>query len=159
MTLKPLHDFSRRGYFGIAIYSPKTIQNLGTLMRSANVFGADFIATINSRYHHQAGDTMKTPRHVPTFHFDTAELFLEMRPMHARLVGVELGGRDVCIWHHPEQAIYVLGPEDGDLPSVIREKCSSVVTIPTSHCLNVAVAGSIIMYDRIAKQHVAQASA
>jgi len=140
-----------RGYFGLAMFQPKTTDNLGTMWRSANVFGAAFLATIENRYHHQSSDTMATPRHVPLFHYDTTALFLEMLPADAVVVGVEMGGRNLCTWHHPERAVYVLGPEDGSLPPEIVERSRSVVTIPGDHCLNLAVAGSVVMYDRIAK--------
>ena len=35
-----------RGYFGIGIYGPKMTKNIGTLWRTADIFGADFMFTI-----------------------------------------------------------------------------------------------------------------
>ncbi len=34
------------GYFGIGIYGPKMTKNIGTLWRTADIFGADFMFTI-----------------------------------------------------------------------------------------------------------------
>jgi tRNA G18 (ribose-2'-O)-methylase SpoU len=47
--------------------------------------------------------------------------------------------------------MYVLGPEDGDVRKEIRELAQHTVRLPTAYCLNVAVAGAIVMHDRIAK--------
>ena len=54
----------KRGYFGIGVFHGKNEQNIGTLWRSANIMGADFIFTIGKRYSRQCTDTMKTPRHM-----------------------------------------------------------------------------------------------
>jgi tRNA G18 (ribose-2'-O)-methylase SpoU len=53
---------------------------------------------------------------------------------------------------HPERACYLLGAEDTGLPKHVLDRCRDLVQIPaTAYCLNVAVAGSIVMYDRAAK--------
>lgn len=142
-----------RGYFGVAVWKPKSTDNVGTLWRSANIFGASFIAVIAGRYQKQASDTMATHRHVPLYHFDTFAAFREGQPLGCRIVAVELceGARNVVDYAHPEQAVYLLGPEDGSLSPDILAACHSRLVIPGTHCLNLAVAGSVIMYDRIAK--------
>ena len=50
---------------------------------------------------------------------------------------------------HPLQAMYILGPEKGSLSSETLSKADHIVKIPTSFSLNVAIAGAIVMYDRI----------
>lgn len=142
-----------RGYFGVAVYRPKTDMNVGTLWRSAHVFGAAFLAVIEGRYRKQPSDTMQSARHVPLYTFDTFADFQAHRPQGCQLVGVELvaGARSVVDFGHPERAVYLLGPEDGSLPPAVLSHCQSVIDIPGSHCLNLAVAGSIVLFDRIAK--------
>lgn len=46
-----------RGYFGVAVYRPKTEANIGTLWRSATAYGAAFLATVGQRHQRQASDT------------------------------------------------------------------------------------------------------
>jgi tRNA(Leu) C34 or U34 (ribose-2'-O)-methylase TrmL len=142
-----------RGYFGVAVWQPKSTHNVGTLWRSANVFDAAFIAVIGGRYHKQSSDTMQTPRHVPLYEYDTFDAFHSNIPHGCQLVGVELcdGARDIVDYGHPERAVYLLGPEDGSLSPDILRRCHSRIAIPGSYCLNLAVAGSIVLYDRIAK--------
>jgi len=143
-----------RGFWGIGIYHPKTEANIGTLWRSAFLYGADFIFTIGRRYKSQSSDTIKTPRHIPLWNFDCFEDFRKSCPHGARIVCIELteGARPLSKFQHPQQAIYLLGAEDHGIPADIlfgREKVFIETAEPIS--LNVAVAGSIVMNDRFNK--------
>ncbi|MGI9489387.1 MAG: TrmH family RNA methyltransferase, partial [Geminicoccaceae bacterium] len=48
----------------------------------------------------------------------------------------------------PLNAAYVFGPERGSLTPEMVARCDHVVKIPTRFCINLAVAGAIVMYDR-----------
>lgn len=143
-----------RGYFGIGIQNTKTAMNIGTLWRSAQIMGASFIFTIGKRYKTQSSDTMKTTRHIPLYHYETFPEFYKVMPYGCQLIGVELSPKAVAIksFNHPQKCIYLLGAEDNGLTNEAANKCYSLVQLPGEHCLNVAVAGSIIMYDRLSKQ-------
>lgn len=54
-------------------------------------------------------------------------------------------------FEHPMNAVYIFGPEDGDIPHGVLRKCHRFVTIPSEISLNLATAVSIILYDRRAK--------
>ena len=143
-----------RGYFGIGVYHPKTVENIGTLWRSAYHFGASFIFTIGRRYKKQASDTPHTTKHIPLLHFLTYDDFYKHIPYGARVVCVEQHQRAQLLpeAHHPQQAIYLLGAEDYGLPEKIMSG-NQIIEIPTGvkHSLNVAVAGSLVMYDRFTR--------
>lgn len=143
------------GYFAIGIEHTKTETNVGTLLRSAHSFGAAFVFTIGRRYKKQASDTPKTYRHIPLFHFDTVDDLRRHLPYDCQLVGVELtnSSRPLPNYAHPKRACYLLGAEDHGLTKEAIIACHSVVQVPgASMCLNVAVAGSIVMYDRVVKR-------
>ena len=72
-------------------------------------------------------------------------------PQGCKLVGVELLDEaiDLPSFRHPLRAAYVLGPEQGSLSAELMARCDYVVRIPTSFCVNVAMAGAIVMYDRV----------
>jgi|SRR3990167_925275 len=143
-----------RGYFGIGIEYSKKEVNIGTLWRTAHAFGASFIFTIGRRYTQQASDTCKTPKHVPLYHYATIEEFKAARPVDTMIVGIELDDNTIVLpsFSHPERAIYVLGAEDYGLSKEMKQLCNMIVAIPEAKfCLNVATAGSIVIYDRIAK--------
>ena len=74
-------------------------------------------------------------------------------PQGCKLVGIELidDAIDLPSFRHPLRAAYVLGPEQGSLSEQLLARCDYVVRIPTSFCVNVAMAGAIVMYDRYAQ--------
>jgi tRNA G18 (ribose-2'-O)-methylase SpoU len=134
----------KRGYWGIAFYKPKFEQNIGTAVRSAHCFGADFIAVIGKRYKKQPSDTMATEKHIPIYEYENLDDFLKHIPIGCEVIGVEVDGKDIIGFKHPERAIYVLGGEDKNLPKKFKNR----LKIKTSYCLNMAVAASIIMFHR-----------
>ena len=142
-----------RGYYGIGIINGKTEKNIGTLWRSAYIMGAQFIFTIGNRYKHQCSDTTKAPKKIPYFHYDTFEEFYKNMPKDCKLIGVELDEKSIPIknYVHFERSIYLLGAEDNGIPKEILKKCHNIIQLQGKICLNVAVAGSIVMFDRINK--------
>jgi tRNA G18 (ribose-2'-O)-methylase SpoU len=141
---------SGRGYYAIGIEHSKNVFNIGTLWRSANLFGAAFIFTVGRRYTRQASDTMKTWRHIPLFNFDTVDDLIKHVPYDCRLVGVELDSlaRPIGNYVHPERAIYLLGAEDNGLTRATMNRCHALIQLPGRESLNVASAGTIVLYDR-----------
>lgn len=142
---------SERGYVGIGIYNGKRTYNFGVLVRSARVFGADFVFSIG---HRNPGETssVKAELNIPVFHFETLELFVASIPVNARLVCVELAEQavDIRTYVHPPRAVYLLGPEDGAIPTSIMRQHDTVI-LPGSHPLNVAMAATVVLYDRLLK--------
>lgn len=140
-----------RGYFAIGVEGISKPMNVGNLFRSAHAFGASFVFTIraDARAFNLPSDTSRSAAHLPAFHFaSAADLML---PRGCRLVGIELMDEAIELprFRHPAQAAYVLGPEMGSLSPQLVEKCDFLVKIPTRFCVNVGVAGAIVMYDRM----------
>ena len=139
-----------RGFFEIGVFHNKTATNLGTLMRSASQLGAAGVFTIGRRYSHQASDTLKAYRHVPVRNFATFEEYFAALPHSCPIVAVEMGGRPLHEFKHPERASYLLGAEDHGLPPDVVKRCHRHVALHSVNTasFNVAVAGSIVMYHR-----------
>lgn len=139
------------GYFEIGIYHTQCGHNVGTLWRSAHQLGAAGIFTIGKRYEKMPSDTMNTHNTIPLRHYLTFAQFLENRPHGALLVGIEMGGTPLAEFSHPRNAVYLLGAEDHGLSKEALAACNHVVSLQavrqTSY--NVAVAGSLVMYDRV----------
>ena len=138
------------GYYGIGAIGMKTAENYGTLFRTAQILRAAFIFLIGTRFKIQASDTMKSYRHVPLFLYDSFEDFNKHRPYSCPLIGVEIVKEAIPLplFKHPKRACYLLGAEDTGIPKYVLEKCQDTVKLPGSRSLNVATAGSIVMYDR-----------
>lgn len=142
-----------RGYFEIGIFRGKTAANVGTLWRSAYQMGAAGIFTVGARYPKQASDTLQAYRHIPQREYESLEAFLLASPYDCPIVGIEMGGTPLPDFVHPERAIYLLGAEDHGLSKEAVARCHRVVSLPSirTNSYNVAVAGSLVMYDRMAK--------
>ncbi len=142
-----------RGYFSIGSIHSKTEHNIGTLMRSAYNFGAAQIFTIGRRYKPQNSDTTQSWRHIPLYNYLNFDEFYNHIPYNCQLIAVELDtdAKPIKYFSHPERAIYLLGPEDGSIPRKILERCHCIIQLPGKFCMNVAAAGSCVMFDRINK--------
>jgi len=143
-----------RGYFGIGVYRPKFEVNLGTLWRHAHLYGAAFMFTVDAdRTRQQPSDTTKNFRHAPLFNWNKADLWL---PFNCSLVAVELSDTAVSLpeFRHPDRAVYLLGAEDDGLPQDILRAADFIIQIPAleAQSMNVATAGTIVMYDRHTKR-------
>lgn len=141
-----------RGYCGIGAEGTSKSGNVGALLRTAHAFGAAFCFTVGAGWDARLArrsDTADTPAHVPLWRFpDAASLQL---PRECVLVGVELleEAVDLPSFRHPLNAAYVLGPERAGLSDAVRARCRHVVRIPTRFALNLAVAGALVLYDRL----------
>jgi tRNA G18 (ribose-2'-O)-methylase SpoU len=146
------HPPAMRGFFGMGVQGISKEMNVGNLMRSAHAFGASFFfhlaPAVNVRKL-QRSDTAKSARHMPVYAFDTADDLIF--PRHTQLVGVELtdGAHELPSFHHPLNAAYILGPERGSLSDQVIDQCDHLIQIPAKFCVNVGVAGAIVMYDRL----------
>ena len=144
-------------YFGIGIQNGKTPENLGVLWRTAQNLGASFIFTIGNRDENQACDTRKAVKSIPYYHYQTFDDFFEHLPKGARIVGVELSNdtQNLETFNHPRRCVYLLGAEDHGLSKKAMDKSHFLVKFKSEKSLNVAVAGSVVMYDRqLAKPRV-----
>ena len=141
-----------RGYFGIGAEGISKSANVGALLRTAHAFGASFCFTIGTGWDSRQGrhaDTADTPLHVPMWRFPVlADMVL---PRGCALVGIELldDAIDLPSFRHPLSAAYVLGPERSGLSPDLLARCDHTIKIPTRFALNLAVAGALVLYDRL----------
>jgi tRNA G18 (ribose-2'-O)-methylase SpoU len=146
---------AKKGYFAIGAEGISKPMNFGNLARSAYGFGASFVFTVSQakRVGQPQSDTAGSQDHIPWYSWNGVE---DMAlPDECQLIGVELthDAVDLPSFRHPTRAAYVLGPEGGSLSPEMLAKCTHVVKIPTSFCINVAMAGAIVMYDRVSTVH------
>jgi len=141
-----------RGYFAVGVEGISKGFNLGNLVRTSHAFGASFFFTVNAAVSYaevKSTDTSHADIHMPFYAYkDMGDFFL---PKDCTLVGVELidDAIDLPSFRHPLRAAYVLGPEGGSLSPAMVARCDHVVKIPTKFCVNVGIAGAMVIYDRM----------
>ena len=130
--------------------------NLGTLLRTCDAVGAclaaprlPWVPGALAR-----GNTLRLPAcvHVHWVSRDPCRWLAEQRASGARIVGVELAEEAVRLGDLPaarQRTIAVLGHEQTGIPSEALDLLDAAVEIPmigTGKSLNVAVAGSLVLY-------------
>jgi tRNA G18 (ribose-2'-O)-methylase SpoU len=140
-----------RGYFGIGVQCCKNQINYGTLYRTAQILGASFLFLIGKRFRQQCSDTTQSWHHIPVHSYDTFDDFYKNLPHDCRLVGIELTDRATPLenFKHPDRACYLLGAEDNGLSSEAIRRCHLLLKMRGDRSMNVAVAGSIVLYHRV----------
>ncbi len=146
-------QYVNNGFYGIGVHNSVHDANIGTLWRSAFIMGAAFIFTIGRPYKQQKGDVTHAWSKIPLYHYDDFSDFKRHLPHSTQLIAIELdeNAKAIETYAHPERAIYLLGNEKNGLPEPIIKACHDIVQLPGEFSLNVAVAGSLVLYDRVAK--------
>jgi tRNA G18 (ribose-2'-O)-methylase SpoU len=141
-----------RGYFAIGAEGISKGFNLGNLVRTSHAFGASFFFTIDASVNYaevKSSDTSHADIHLPFYAYKNLDEFT--LPKDCALVGVELldDAVDLPSFRHPMRAAYVLGPEKGNLSPALTKRCAHIIKIPTKFCVNVGIAGALVIYDRM----------
>jgi tRNA(Leu) C34 or U34 (ribose-2'-O)-methylase TrmL len=141
----------------VALINPKYSHNVGAALRAASCFGAKQVWWTGSRV--RLDDKKRLPREERMKGFRDVELrqFDQVWDQYDKdvvPVAIELrqNSESLQSFVHPEKALYIFGPEDGSLGANHLARCHRFVVIPTRHCVNLAAAVYIVLYDRFQKE-------
>ncbi len=140
----------------VALYNPKVVVNLAGAVRACSCFNIESLAWTGNRIRFPAGQ--RIPREF--------RLYKEVQITHQYQlitqedldiytpVAVEYrkNSENLRDFVHPENALYVLGPEDNSVPNHILSLCHRFVYIDTTSCLNLAMTVGVVLYDRYCKE-------
>lgn len=137
----------------IGLCNPKNPTNVGAVMRAAGCFQVDAVFYTGERYLRAARfntDTKDVSSKIPLTGVDA---LLDDVPAHLKIVCVEFaeGAQPLPAFQHPDNAIYIFGPEDGTLQQDVIDRADAVVYVPTLGSLNLAAVVNVVLYDRMAK--------
>lgn len=142
----------------VVLHNPKFTHNVGAALRACAAFGADTLCWTGSRCNLEGGERlpreerMKGYKHVETLQNERPfDLFPELTPV---AVEVREASESLTTFQHPENAMYVFGPEDGSLPQSYLCHCHRFVHIPSHFCLNLSAAVNVVLYDRRLKRQL-----
>jgi tRNA G18 (ribose-2'-O)-methylase SpoU len=149
----------RRGLraFAIASWNTTKEHNIGSLVRTAHAVAAEEVVLVGDReWNVEAARTAELYTTV-TQVADLAAFREHLAVGRWNLVAVELDPRAANLFEaeYPERPCFLLGAEVGGVPEELLAESRLIVQIPQwglVPSLNVAVAGSIVVYDYLAKQ-------
>lgn len=148
----------------ILLIDPKWPHNIGNAVRACAVFDVPQLRWTGTRVDEQIEQRLSREERLRDYRarvtFQRLGTHLQDRPIDHYVkwgmtpVCVELmpGAVPLPLFEHPERAVYVFGPEDGDVPKRVRHACHHFIQIPGDGCLNLAAAVNIVLYDRFMKQ-------
>ena len=144
---------------GVVLIDPKYPHNVGATIRACSCFGVDSLVWTGSRIQFSMyerlprEERMKGYRRVQFInHQRPLALFRDCTPV---CVEVFENSEPLTTFEHPENAVYVFGPEDGNIPQVIRRLCHRFVHIPAHFCLNLSAAVNVVLAHRIMSRQIA----
>lgn len=164
----------KNSHVTIGLTNPKTPTNVGGIMRAAGCYSVDQVLYTGHRYTHAAKftgsknntDTQRLSEKIPLIAIDdflqlrcpTTEQQQEKLPESTRIICVDLveGATPLPLFQHPEQALYIFGPEDGTIAQDVIDQADDVVYVPTVGCMNLAASVNVLLYDRLSKSLVKQ---
>lgn len=152
----------RRGLrpMALAAWEISKEHNVGSLVRTAHAAAASEVLLVGERdWNVEAAKTADLYTTVTQL-ADQSALIDHIGQRGLSLVAVELHQRAVSLFEasYPERPCFLLGAELGGVPEDLVDQAELVVRIPQwglVPSLNLAIAGSIVVYDFLAKQHKA----
>jgi tRNA(Leu) C34 or U34 (ribose-2'-O)-methylase TrmL len=139
----------------IALVNPKYPNNVGMVVRLASCYGLRQVWFTGNRVSLNPArgerlpreERMKGYKEVQLIHYD---YFFDQFAVDTAPVAVEVrtNSEPLHSFEHPDNALYVFGPEDGSIPKAFLNHCHRFLVIPTRHCLNLATAVATVLWDR-----------
>jgi len=142
----------------VILNNPKYERNVGAVLRACSCFGIQQLWYTGNRIRLEDGkrlpreERMRGYQEVDLVQFDYPfQQFENVTPVAVELVP---SSEVLTTFSHPENAVYLFGPEDGQIQSSYLRHCHRFVSIPTYHCTNLAAAVYIVLYDRLMKRQL-----
>ncbi len=148
----------------VGLINPKSPDNVGSVMRAAGNYGVDAVYYTGTRYQRALKFNSESNSTTPNTRRSISQ-HIALTGVHDLLKQVSVDMQIVCIefaenaialpdYQHPEMALYLFGPEDGNISQDIINKADAVVYVPTDGCMNLAATVNVVLYDRLAKSKV-----
>lgn len=147
-------------YVEVGLINPKSPTNVGAVMRAAGCYQVDRVKYTGVRYARAAKFNTDTKNRTSSIPLEGVDSILDNLPMSRKIICVDLieGAIPLPEFEHPQDAIYIFGPEDGTLTQDIIDASYAAVYIPTIGCMNLAATVNVVLYDRLAKLKTLPAS-
>ena len=144
---------------GVVLIDPKFPHNVGATIRACSCFGVESLVWTGSRIELSKYERLPREERMKGYksvqfvnHERPFDLFAEGTPV---CVEVYEQSEPLTTFEHPDDAVYVFGPEDGKVPQVTRRLCHRFVHIPSRFCLNLSAAVNVVLAHRLMSRQLA----
>ncbi|MCK4742286.1 MAG: TrmH family RNA methyltransferase [Sulfuriflexus sp.] len=141
----------------IGLINPKSPYNVSSVMRTAGNFVVDSVFYTGKRYPRAL---MRNPG-LPDMHRKVGQAIsltevtsiIDAASNDMKLVCIEFAENAIALpeFEHPDNVLYIFGPEDGTMSQEIIDSADAVVYVPTINSMNLAATVNVVLYDRLAK--------
>ena len=139
----------------VVLINPKYPHNVGAAVRACAVWDVPTLRWTGDRVRVDDPEN-RLPREERMRDYQNVDFkrapkkILDWIPVDAVPVAIEVreNAEKLPNFIHPENAVYVFGQEDGGIPKGFLHVCHRFLVIPTIHCLNLAAAINVVLYDR-----------
>ncbi|GAA6133601.1 RNA methyltransferase [Oceaniserpentilla sp. 4NH20-0058] len=157
-----MSDLENKTSVSIGLINPKDAQNVGSVLRAIGCYEADDVYYTGNRYAYALKHNTDTHNIQSTTDITKVDDLIDVPSKYmtpcTKIVCIELveGATPLPEFEHPESALYIFGPEDGNIGQKIINQADEVVYVPTIGCMNLAATANVVLYDRMAKSHRAK---
>ncbi len=147
----------------VALVNPKYPHNVAGVLRSCSAFGVRQLWITGERAIEDWEARGRLPREERMRAYGDVEVCLGdyffnafSRDVTPVAVEVRENAEPLATFQHPENALYVYGPEDGSLSRVHLQHCHRFIVIPTRgrRCLNLSVAVAMVLGHRMVQRQL-----
>jgi tRNA(Leu) C34 or U34 (ribose-2'-O)-methylase TrmL len=141
----------------LGLVNPKSPDNVGSVLRAAANYGIDKVFYTGNRYPRaieRKARTVDMSRKVSKDVLITQQdCLIDVVTENMRVVCVEFALNAIPLpeYEHPENVLYIFGPEDGSIDQAIIDQADDVVYVPTVGCMNLSASVNVLLYDRLFK--------
>lgn len=142
----------------VILINPKYSRNVSQVVRACSCFGVKQCWFTGDRVQAEMEGATRLPREERMKGYSEVDIIQYDYPFDqfkdCTPVGIEVleNAEVMTEFEHPENAVYVFGPEDGSLPKIAKSFCHRFVFIPMRHCANLAASAYLTLYDRYLKE-------
>ncbi|MDO7596180.1 MAG: TrmH family RNA methyltransferase [Pseudomonadota bacterium] len=141
----------------LGLVNPKSPDNVGSVLRAAANYRVDKVFYTGDRYpraiERKARSVDMSRKISKDVLISRAECLIEVVSKDMKIVCVEFAVNAIPLpeYQHPENALYIFGPEDGSIDQDIIDQADAVVYVPTVGCMNLSASVNVLLYDRLVK--------
>jgi len=141
----------------LGLVNPKSPDNVGSVLRAAANYRVDKVFYTGDRYPRAIARKARTVDMSRKISKDVliarADCLIDVVTKNMKIICVEFAVNAIPLpeYEHPENAIYIFGPEDGSISQDIIDQADAVVYVPTVGCMNLSASVNVLLYDRMVK--------